>query len=133
MTSNRLLRITDDFAFASQCFPWPNSSFANNPNATIIRLPPAYVASDGSRPNRNQSATATKKTLNLLSVSARLRDREVSNTHTEATEAKTGLVHVTSARRAVIETRTRVSMWLIVPEVDVVFYVLEPAETDNMT
>jgi hypothetical protein len=59
--------------------------------------------------------------------------QEVSNTHTEATEAKTGLVHVTSARRAVIETRTRVSMWLIVPEVDVVFYVLEPAETDNMT
>jgi hypothetical protein len=39
----------------------------------MIIAPPEYVASDGSRPKSSQSATATKKTLNLLIVSERLR------------------------------------------------------------
>ena len=64
---------------APQCLPWPNSSFANKPNATMIKLPPAYVASDGSRPKRNQSATATKKTLNLKEVSTQGRKWRARN------------------------------------------------------
>lgn len=76
----------------------------------MIKLPPAYVANDGSIPKRNQSATATKKTLNLLQVSTITRLQRVRNTHTETMEAKTGLVHVTSARRAVMETGRVVSV-----------------------
>lgn len=82
----------------------------------MIKLPPAYVASDGSMPNKNQSATATKKTLNLLGISTRTRTRRVRNTHTETMEAKTGLVHVTSARSAVMETGSFVSVWTMAPK-----------------
>lgn len=78
-TSNNLLHATNGFALPPQCLPWPNSSFANKPKATMIRLPPAYVASDGSRPKRNQSATATKKTLNLKEVSTQGRKWRARN------------------------------------------------------
>lgn len=77
----------------------------------MIRVPPAYVASEGSRSKRNQSATATKKTLNLLDVSVTkaMEGRRVE-THTEATEAKTGLVQVTRTSSAVIDTEDVVSI-----------------------
>ena len=80
----------------------------------MIKLPPAYVASDGSRPKRNQSATATKKTLKLVEVSASMRGRKREYTHTDTMEAKTGLVHVTRARRAVMETEGFVSVWAMI-------------------
>ena len=56
---------------------------------------------------------------------------EVRSTHTEATEAKTGLVHVTRARRAVMETGdgSAYGIWLK----DEMRYILEPAVTDSMT
>ena len=40
----------------------------------------------------------------------------MGDTHTEATEAKTGLVHVTRARRAVMETGVYVSVWTLIYE-----------------
>lgn len=77
----------------------------------MIRVPPAYVASDGSRSKRNQSATATKKTLNLSNVSTRMEMEGLKVcTYTEATEAKTGLVQVTSTSSAVIDTEDLVSI-----------------------
>ena len=52
----------------SKCYCFffsPNVSFANKPNATMIKTPPMYVAIDGLKPNTTQSASATKNTLNL--------------------------------------------------------------------
>jgi hypothetical protein len=52
-------------------------------------------------------------------------------THTETMDAKTGLVQVTSARRAVMETGSFVSV--LDDSLKAMGNLLEPAETDSMT
>jgi hypothetical protein len=72
-----------------------------------------YVANDGLRPQTNQSANATKKTLNLeRSTSAHawtMPQVEDEETYTFAIDPKTGSVQTTSNASKVIETASTVS------------------------